>query len=169
MIGELDMESAKEIVLSGTKKAWLLSSSLAESLHDLGQILFTFGSSMLGVAKEKIEDEGAKNFVLEKLKELWLLLSTFATHVLNVFNEKFPPETRDEKFHKLLPWLITGSVVLVLSFCCYRCCCKRGIRGGGGGGRTMRAPGRSRRMLRSQFESSPRSYFRGLRGQSSAS
>uniref|UniRef100_A0A7N0UJ52 Uncharacterized protein n=1 Tax=Kalanchoe fedtschenkoi TaxID=63787 RepID=A0A7N0UJ52_KALFE len=81
-----------------------------------------------------------------------------------VFDEKFPPETRGEKIHGWLkastPWLIAGSAVLLLSCCCcYRCCCRRRR-----GGRMMKAPGQDFRMLRDDFERSPRTYFRDLRG-----
>ncbi|KAL5723272.1 hypothetical protein ACHQM5_006689 [Ranunculus cassubicifolius] len=38
--------------------------------------------------------------------------------------------------------------------------------GGSGGGKMMKAPGRDYRMPRANFENNPRSYFRGLRGNS---
>uniref|UniRef100_A0A7N0VHS5 Uncharacterized protein n=1 Tax=Kalanchoe fedtschenkoi TaxID=63787 RepID=A0A7N0VHS5_KALFE len=104
-----------------------------------------------------MDPESAKSCVLEKLKELWMLLTSFAAYVSRVFDEKFPPETRDEKIHGWLkastPWLIAGSAVLLLS-----CCCRRRR-----GGRMMKAPGQDFRMLRDDFERSPRSYFGDLR------
>ncbi|KAH0643388.1 hypothetical protein KY289_034362 [Solanum tuberosum] len=52
---------------------------------------------------------------------------------------------------------------LLILFLCWRC-----SGGGGGNGKTMKAPGRNNvRILRRNFESSPKSYFRDLRSRKS--
>ncbi|XAR65306.1 hypothetical protein NMG60_11009387 [Bertholletia excelsa] len=107
--------------------------------------------------------ENWMNTVLEKLKELLVVLQNFWASLIGKADEVFPPDKREEQIHHWLvvatPFLIAAGSLL-LCICCCRCCC----RGRGGRVRMMKAPGRDYRMPRHVFESNPRSYFRGLRG-----
>lgn len=118
-------------------------------------------------------------------------ITNFFQYLITSFNNKFPPETREDIIHRLFsgatPYLIVG-VVLITWLCCWCClfscissiitglftavwsvfmcigrclCC-----GGRSARRMMKAPGRPpMRISRSAFEGNPRGYFRDLRGQ----
>ncbi|KAL8268776.1 hypothetical protein R6Q59_002574 [Mikania micrantha] len=51
-------------------------------------------------------------------------VSNFFQHLISLFNQKFPPEARDEQIHWLLhgatPYLI-GAAVLIVCLCCGSC------------------------------------------------
>ncbi|KAL3621561.1 hypothetical protein CASFOL_036473 [Castilleja foliolosa] len=100
-------------------------------------------------------------FVLEKLKEFLHAVENLSGEALAWFDNIFPPETRASKIshwiHVASPYLITAAVLTALVCCCHCCCC------GGRRARTMKAPGRNRRMRRDVFESDPKGYFRNLR------
>ncbi|KAL4586433.1 hypothetical protein LXL04_011069 [Taraxacum kok-saghyz] len=114
-------------------------------------------------------------------------VSNFFQRLIGLFNQEFPPDSRDEQirhwFDGATPYLI-ASVVLITLLCCWSClvscisaifvgvfnifrslfrcisrcfCCC---------GRRMRAPGRHPlKIRRAAFEANPRGYFRDLRGQ----
>ncbi|KAI3744178.1 hypothetical protein L1987_57254 [Smallanthus sonchifolius] len=114
-------------------------------------------------------------------------ISNFFQYLTGMFNQEFPPDTRDEQIHRWLdgatPYLI-GAAVLITCLCCwscilsciscifvglfnavhsfFRCLCCCGTRSAR---RMMKAPGRpSMRLPRDAFEGNPKGYFRSLRG-----
>ncbi|KAK1305879.1 hypothetical protein QJS10_CPA10g01774 [Acorus calamus] len=135
--------------------------------------------------------ENFTDIALQKLKEALLFLCNLGGYALKKIDEVFPPETRSETLHRwievsksvVLP-VAVGLVVLYFFFCCifpilwicvcicfsslWRCIfgCFRGFCCSGMRKvKMMKAPGRWGHMMpRSRFESDPRGYFRGLRG-----
>ncbi|GKD37717.1 SAM and SH3 domain-containing protein [Tanacetum coccineum] len=108
--------------------------------------------------------ETLTNSVNDIFSDITSTVSNFFYNLVNVFNQKFPPEDRDELIHRLFsgstPYLIV-LVVLITWLCCWCCLSRRSSE------RMMRAPGRFPRMIsRPKFEGNPSGYFRGLRGQS---
>ncbi|KAL8227715.1 hypothetical protein R6Q57_015299 [Mikania cordata] len=121
--------------------------------------------------------ENLTNTVGDIFSNVVSAVSNFFQHLISLFNQKFPPETRDEQIHWLLhgatPYLI-GAAVLVVCLCLlscfscifvgiynlictiFRCICRCLCCGRRWGVRMMKAPGRPSLMLRrSAFEGNP--------------
>ncbi|XP_015164799.1 uncharacterized protein [Solanum tuberosum] len=170
---EMNMvENAKEIVKRTTpfvsEYARILFDGLLENLKQIvvktTPFVRTSSDWILENAKEIVVKttpfvRTSSDWILENAKEIVVKTTPFVRTSSDWLLEKAPAliSTSINSIRTApINYTIPIGVLLILFLC--RCC------SGGGNGKTMKAPGRNNvRILRRNFESSPKSYFRDLR------
>uniref|UniRef100_M1DSC7 Uncharacterized protein n=1 Tax=Solanum tuberosum TaxID=4113 RepID=M1DSC7_SOLTU len=175
------LENAKEIVVKTTpfvrtSSDWLLEKAPARISTSINSIriapiyytspigflliLFLCRCCSGGGNGKTMKAPGRNNVrILENAKEIVVKTTPFVRTSSDWLLEKAPAliSTSINSIRTApINYTIPIGVLLILFLC--RCC------SGGGNGKTMKAPGRNNvRILRRNFESSPKSYFRDLR------
>ncbi|KAI3796306.1 hypothetical protein L1987_38973 [Smallanthus sonchifolius] len=150
----------------------------------------TLPLKLRGIFLPEDSPENQTNPIGDIFSKLVSAISNFFQYLTGLFNQEFPPDTREEKIHRLFDGAthyLIGAVVLITCLCCWscilsciscifvglfnavrsvfrciRCCLCCGTRSAR---RMMKAPGRpSMRLQRVASERNPRGYFRSLRG-----